>query len=93
MRVLALHTHYQQPGGEDGVVAAEVALLRERGHRVEVLAFHNRDLEGLAPGSPRPGQRATPNRAGATSQDRVRRSAALPRALRGGLEPERRDQC
>jgi glycosyltransferase involved in cell wall biosynthesis len=47
--VLILHTHYQQPGGEDGVVAAEVALLRERGHRVEVLAFHNRELEGLPP--------------------------------------------
>jgi len=48
-RIIKLHTHYQQPGGEDQSFAAEVALLRERGHQVQALTFHNRDLEGLPP--------------------------------------------
>lgn len=47
MRIIVLHTHYQQPGGEDQSVAAEVALLREKGDEVQPLTFHNRDLEGL----------------------------------------------
>ncbi len=49
MRILKLHTHYQQPGGEDSSFAAEVALLQERGHLVRPLVFHNKDLEGLPP--------------------------------------------
>jgi len=49
MKVLALHTHYLQSGGEDGVFAAEMDLLREKGHEVYSLTFHNRDLEGLPP--------------------------------------------
>jgi glycosyltransferase involved in cell wall biosynthesis len=49
MRILKLHTHYQQPGGEDQVYAAETALLRERGHEAVNLTFDNRDLEGLRP--------------------------------------------
>ncbi|GBD02324.1 Spore coat protein SA [bacterium HR18] len=47
MKVLALHTRYQQPGGEDSVFAAEVALLWEKGHEVHTFTFYNRDLEGL----------------------------------------------
>lgn len=34
MRILQIHTHYRQPGGEDAVVAAEAALLRSTGHDV-----------------------------------------------------------
>lgn len=45
MKILILHTHYRQPGGEDQVFAAETALLREKGHAVQTVAFHNRDLE------------------------------------------------
>lgn len=47
MRVVLLHTHYQQPGGEDTVFAAETALLQAHGHTVRTLVFHNRDLEAL----------------------------------------------
>lgn len=49
MRILKIHTYYQQPGGEDQSFAAEVALLQEKGHEVRVLTFHNRDLEVLSP--------------------------------------------
>ncbi len=49
MRVLAFHTHYQQCGGEDGVFAAEMALLRERGHEVLALTFHNQELDRIPP--------------------------------------------
>lgn len=49
MNILVLHTHYQQPGGEDQSFAAEVALLREWGHAVVELTFHNWDLEDLSP--------------------------------------------
>jgi glycosyltransferase involved in cell wall biosynthesis len=45
MRILKLHTHYQQPGGEDGVFGAEVGLLRDKGHTVVALTFHNKQLE------------------------------------------------
>jgi hypothetical protein len=35
LRVLVAHSSYQLRGGEDGVVAAEIALLRSHGHEVE----------------------------------------------------------
>ncbi|HVS40204.1 MAG TPA: glycosyltransferase [Gemmataceae bacterium] len=38
MKILLAHNYYQQPGGEDQCVAAEVALLESRGH--EVLRYH-----------------------------------------------------
>lgn len=47
MRVLIAHNAYQQRGGEDSVVADEAALLRSRGHEVELLSAHNDDIEGL----------------------------------------------
>jgi glycosyltransferase involved in cell wall biosynthesis len=34
MRILQLHTHYREPGGEDVVVQAEATLLRDAGHEV-----------------------------------------------------------
>jgi glycosyltransferase involved in cell wall biosynthesis len=44
MRVLVLHNHYQQAGGEDVAVRQEVGLLRDRGH--EVVLFE-RDNAGI----------------------------------------------
>ncbi|MGE4441328.1 MAG: glycosyltransferase family 4 protein [Desulfomicrobium sp.] len=45
MKILVLHTHYQQPGGEDQVFAAEVAYLREQGHETNTLTFYNSDMQ------------------------------------------------
>lgn len=47
MKVLILHTHYQQPGGEDQSIASEAILLREHGHEVQTLTFHNQDLNSM----------------------------------------------
>lgn len=41
MRVLQVHTHYRQAGGEDGVVATEARLLREAGHDVHTWRSEN----------------------------------------------------
>lgn len=40
-RVLLVHNYYQQGGGEDKVVAQEVALLKSRGIEVELYSVHN----------------------------------------------------
>lgn len=45
-KVLVLHNHYQMPGGEDAVFAAEAALLEENGHEVVRLTVHNDALAG-----------------------------------------------
>jgi len=34
LRILQVHNRYREPGGEDGVVASEAALLRQNGHEV-----------------------------------------------------------
>lgn len=47
MRVLIAHNAYQQHGGEDSVVADEAALLRARGHEVELFSAHNDDIAGM----------------------------------------------
>lgn len=47
-RVLLVHNGYQQRGGEDSVVASEMALLRERGHQVELYLRHNDEVNGLS---------------------------------------------
>ena len=39
--VLAIHNHYQRPGGEDQVFADETALLEEKGHKVVRYEEHN----------------------------------------------------
>ena len=39
--VLVIHERYREAGGEDSVVAAETALLRDHGHRVETLIEDN----------------------------------------------------
>jgi glycosyltransferase involved in cell wall biosynthesis len=41
MRVLVVHNRYRQPGGEDQVFEAEVALLRGAGHDVRTYTEHN----------------------------------------------------
>lgn len=41
MKVLILHNRYRQPGGEDQVVHAEAALLRERGTEVRLVEVEN----------------------------------------------------
>lgn len=49
MVILAAHNHYQQPGGEDQVFAAETELLEERGHQVLRFTRHNEAASGIAP--------------------------------------------
>lgn len=49
LRVMMVHNAYQQAGGEDGVVAAELALLRSRGHEVHELRRHNDELAAMGP--------------------------------------------
>ena len=44
--VLVIHNRYRQPGGEDAVVDAEVAVLRQKGHRVDVFERRNTEIEG-----------------------------------------------
>lgn len=46
VKILAVHNGYQQPGGEDQVFLAEVALLESRGHRVVRYTKHNDELTG-----------------------------------------------
>ena len=47
MRILIVHNHYQQAGGEDEVFRAEAALLRQHGHSVLTLTTENGDVSGL----------------------------------------------
>jgi glycosyltransferase involved in cell wall biosynthesis len=47
MVILLLHNRYRQSGGEERSVAEQAALLRERGHRVEVLERSSEALNGL----------------------------------------------
>jgi glycosyltransferase involved in cell wall biosynthesis len=48
MRILQLHNYYQQPGGEDAVVAAEKDLLARHGHEVELLSANNDGITSFA---------------------------------------------
>jgi len=45
MRLLVIHNHYQQPGGEQVAVEAQVSLLRERGHKVILYTRDNAEIE------------------------------------------------
>ncbi len=47
MRVLIAHNGYQQRGGEDSVVDAEINLLRSHGHAVEVYGQHNDEITAM----------------------------------------------
>ena len=48
LRVLVVHNAYQQRGGEDVVVEAEVSLLRTHGHTVELYLRHNDELREMS---------------------------------------------
>lgn len=47
MKILVAHNAYQHRGGEDAVVDAELALLRDHGHDVEVYRLHNDALNHM----------------------------------------------
>ncbi len=47
MKILIAHNAYQQHGGEDMVVDAEIALLRRHGHEVECYLRHNDELKAM----------------------------------------------
>ena len=49
MRMLLVHNHYRQPGGEDTVFEAEKALLERHGHEVVTFVEDNARLEGVNP--------------------------------------------
>ena len=48
MKILQLHNLYQQPGGEDLVVADEARLLEARGHEVVRHTVHNDQVNSLS---------------------------------------------
>lgn len=48
MRILVAHNAYQQRGGEDSVVADEMALLRRYGHEVQRYGRHNDEIAGTS---------------------------------------------
>lgn len=47
MKILIVHCPYQQRGGEDSVVADEIALLRYAGHDVETVFVPNAAISGV----------------------------------------------
>jgi glycosyltransferase involved in cell wall biosynthesis len=49
MKVLSIHNHYQQFGGEDNVFANETALLESRGHEVVRFTVSNEQASDLGP--------------------------------------------
>ena len=44
MKVLLIHNHYQQYGGEDAAAFVEKRLLQERGNEVTSYTRHNDDI-------------------------------------------------
>ena len=47
MKILVVHNRYHYRGGEDTVVDAEVALLRQHGHQVSLYTRDNRELASM----------------------------------------------
>ncbi len=47
VNVLVVHNAYQQRGGEDSVVEAEIALLRSKGHHVELHSLSNDSIASV----------------------------------------------
>ncbi|HPH06127.1 MAG TPA: glycosyltransferase [Methylotenera sp.] len=47
MRILIAHNAYQHHGGEDGVVAAEIALLKNADHKVIEYFRHNDEIKSM----------------------------------------------
>ena len=48
MKVLLVHNHYQQPGGEDEVFRTEAELLEDNGHQVIRYTQHNDQIRTLS---------------------------------------------
>lgn len=48
LRVIIVHNHYQQAGGEDGVVQDEYGVLASHGHQVRLLEASNDHIKGFA---------------------------------------------
>ena len=48
MRILVCHNYYQFRGGEDQSFEQEVAMLRQRGHEVEIYTRHNDDIKSMS---------------------------------------------
>lgn len=48
MKILVVHNRYHYRGGEDTVVDAEVALLRQHGHQVMLYTRDNRELASMS---------------------------------------------
>lgn len=48
LSILVIHCRYKQRGGEETVVANEVALLKKLGHHVTLLEFDNRELSSFS---------------------------------------------
>src|SRR5215467_4877245 len=48
MNILVIHNSYQQPGGEDVVVAQETRLLQQHGHQVTTYRRSNHELDSLS---------------------------------------------
>ena len=47
MRILTIHNRYQLRGGEEECYEAEVSLLQQMGHEVEIYEENNNRLKGL----------------------------------------------
>lgn len=47
MKILIAHNYYQQAGGEDHCVTAEVAMLQDRGHEVIRYSLHNDAVDSM----------------------------------------------
>jgi Glycosyltransferase Family 4 len=50
-KILLVHNHHQEPGGEDAVFAAEGAMLRQHGHEVVEHTEDNHRISGMSPAS------------------------------------------
>lgn len=48
LKCLFLHNYYQNTGGEDLSMAAEIKLLRQAGHTVKLLKWHNNDIPHMS---------------------------------------------
>jgi glycosyltransferase involved in cell wall biosynthesis len=49
MKILRVHNHYQIRGGEDESCAAEIKLLQDMGHKVEMYTDHNDRIASINP--------------------------------------------
>lgn len=47
MKILFVHNTYQHYGGEDAVLEAEINLLKDKGHEVALVGFHNNTINSL----------------------------------------------